>query len=166
MYPQRLLQQVSKTPQVWYHFSVGNVNRHFAFYSCVDCTIASLWNIWQRVFIISTELNPIVGSINIRFLIFRILISNSIRYSPKIPALDPNRNNLVSEIEIKQNLFPEHRRTIECVSRYAKFYCLRFYSITTLDRVPNLFVKFGKLLSHVIMFEPLFRKINAAHFTL
>ena len=59
-----------------------------------------------------------------------------------------------------------YRRTIECVSRYAKFYCLRFYSITTLDRVPNLFVKFGKLLSHVIMFEPLFRKINAAHFTL
>ena len=162
MYPQRLLQQVSKTPQVWYHFSVGNVNRHFAFYSCVDCTIASLCIIWKRVFIISTELNPIVGSINIRFLIFRILISNN----PKIAFLHPNKNILVSEIEIKQNLFPEHRRTIECVSRYAKFYCLRFYSITTLDRVPNLFVKFGKLLSHVIMFEPLFRKINAAHFTL
>ena len=165
MYPQRLLQQVSKTPQVWYHFSVGNVNRHFAFYSCVDCTIASLWNIWQRVFIISTELNPIVGSINIRFLIFRILISNSIRYTSfrskiEIIWFQKSKSNKI----YFQNT--SYRRTIECVSRYAKFYCLRFYSITTLDRVPNLFVKFGKLLSHVIMFEPLFRKINAAHFTL
>ena len=164
MYPQRLLQQVSKTPQVWYHFSVGNVNIHFAFYSCVDCTIASLWNIWKRVFIICTELKSIVGSINIRFLIFMILISNN----TKIASLHPNKIISVQKSKSNKIYFQNtsYRRTIECVSRYAKFYCLRFYSITTLDRVPNLFVKFGKLLSHVIMFEPLFRKINAVHFTL
>ena len=160
MYPQRLLQQVSKTPQVWYHFSVGNVNIHFAFYSCVDCTIAGLLNICKRVFIICTELKSIVGSINIRFLIFRILISNNFYIQIETFWFETSKSNKI----YFQNT--SYRRTIECVSRYAKFYCLRFYSITTLDRVPNLFVKFGKLLSHVIMFEPLFRKINAVHFTL